>query len=443
MNAIEVENVSKKYVLHREKPTLLKDIFLRPFKRHNTTEDFWALKDISFGVKKGEAVGIIGDNGAGKSTLLKILTGITKPTSGAIKVNGRLCALLELGAGFHPDLTGGENVYLNGSVLGLSKKVIDKKFNEIVDFSGIGEFIDAPVRTYSSGMFVRLGFAVAINMEPDILLIDEVLAVGDAQFQTKCFKKITDFKREGKTIILVTHDMRAISRYTERVIFLSKGSIYCVDIPKNVVNKYLAMTNGSFEDMESQHKRLSPVSKDPETVTINKEYETEIDYDLCIKKKNYNKNEFRYGNGAARIIDFELLNNEEKEITHINCMETVIFRVKVRFYDNVKGPVFGITIKTKDGVEIYGTNTLYKGINIGAQVKGDELCVDSMMKFCLQTGDYFFSIGVADMVDENIIPLDRRYDMAYVSVLPKDKSFGIVNMNADIKVYHKNKDIKE
>lgn len=225
MNAIEVHNVSKKYILHREKPTLLKELFLRPFKRHETIEEFWALRDISFEIKKGETVGIIGENGAGKSTLLKILTGVTRPTSGTAKVNGGVRALLELGAGFHHELTGRENVYLNGVILGLSKSEIDQKFDEIVDFSGIGGFIDSPVRTYSSGMFVRLGFSIAVHTEPDVLIIDEILAVGDIVYRRKCKDKLNELKKKERTIILVSHNIKDLQQLCQKTIVMNKSKI--------------------------------------------------------------------------------------------------------------------------------------------------------------------------------------------------------------------------
>ncbi len=398
--------------------------------------EFWALDDVSFEIKRGETLGIIGANGSGKTTLLKLLNGILMPDKGRIEIRGKVGALIEIGAGFHPMLTGRENIYVNGAILGMSKKEIDKKFDEISDFSGIGDFIDTPVKHYSSGMYVRLGFAIAVHCEPDILVIDEVLAVGDIQFQIKCFRKAAEFKEMGKTIILVTHDMGAIQRHTGRVILLDRGLISSVDTPKNAINRYLAMMSGGFEEVRVKPKKLKPISAEIEEITSRKSSEANIEYDLCPKRKNYNSNEFRYGNGSARIIDFELLDGDGKEVVHIQSMGTVVFRVKIRFYENVKKPVFGMMVKTKDGAEIYGNNTLYKEISIESQVNGSELSIEYSMKFNVQSGDYFFSAGVAELVSGDIVPLDRRYDLAHIAVLPADKSSGIVNMNAVIKVYY-------
>jgi len=442
---INVEGVSKKFsrslkhVMFYGAEDIVKNLFgLQSRSEQLRDGEFWAVNNVSFQVKRGEALGLIGPNGSGKSTLLKMLNGIFMPDKGKIEINGRVGALIEVGAGFHPMLTGRENIYVNGAILGMAKKEIDKKFDEIVDFADIGDFLDAPVKHYSSGMYVRLGFSVAVHCEPDILLVDEVLAVGDAQFQMKCFRKMADLKAAGRTIVLVSHDMGTIQKNAKRVVLLDKGFMCCEDTPKYVINKYLALISGAFEETRGQHNRLKPISIDIEAVNTKKSSEANIQYDLCQKRKNYNKNEFRYGIGTARIIDFEVLNSDKKEISSISSNDKIIFRINVKFYGNVEKPILGVIVKTKDGVELYGINTLYSDIDVKPQKDKDNLWAEYAINVNLQPGDYFLSAGVAEMTSDGILPLDRRYDLAHIAVIHSDKSFGIVNMNADVRIYSGN-----
>lgn len=440
---ISVEHVSKKYCKSLKKSMYYgaMDIGRNMLGLSSRSErlrkdEFWALNDISFEVKKGGTLGIIGPNGSGKTTLLKLLNGIFWPDRGKIAIKGRVGGLIELGAGFHPHLTGRENIFINAAILGMTKGEVQERFNSIVEFAGIGDFIDSPVKYYSSGMYVRLGFAIAVHSDPDILLIDEVLAVGDIQFQVKCFRKIGNFKEMGKTIIIVTHDMGIIQRHTEQVILLNRGSIYCVDVPRNAVNKYLALASGGYEEVRTREKSFDLGTGEIRLMDSAKLLLGDKEQDLCSKRKNYNKNEFRYGNGDARIIDFEVLNTNGKEINSVKSMETVVFRIKVKFYETVEKPIFGLLVRTKDGVELYGNNTLYSDIDIGRQEKRKIVWVEYEIHMNLQPGDYFLSAGVAEMTSDGILPLDRRYDLAHISVLPADKSFGIVNLDTDIKIYH-------
>ena len=440
---ISVENVSKKYCKSLKKSMYYgaMDIGRNMLGLSSRSEklrkdEFWALNDISFEVKKGETLGIIGPNGSGKTTMLKLLNGIFWPDKGKITVKGRVGALIELGAGFHPLLTGRQNVYINAAILGMKKKEVDKKFDDIVEFAGIGDFIETPVKFYSSGMFVRLGFAVAVYCEPDILVIDEVLAVGDIQFQIKCFRKMAYLKEMRKTIIIVTHDLRVIQRHTERVILLNKGAVYGVDVPKDAVNKYLALASCGYDELGAYKTSIKIDANKPQLVGAKRLLGNNDEQDLCLKRKIYNKNEFRYGNGAARIIDFEVLNSDGKEINCLKSMESIVFRVKVKFYETIEKPIYGLLVRTKDGVELYGNNTLYNDMDIGRQEKNQIVLAEFTIHMNLQPGDYFFSAGVAEMISDGILPLDRRYDLAHISVLPADRSFGIVNLNTDIKVYH-------
>lgn len=236
-NAVEVRNVTKLFRLHHERNQSLKSAIMRG--RISRYEEFTAVNDVSFDVKTGSTFGLIGSNGSGKSTLLKCLAKIYAPNKGSISYNGRMAALLEVGSGFHHELSGKENIYLNGSILGMSKREIDKKYDEIVDFSGVEQFIDQPIKNYSSGMYVRLGFSVAISVEPDILVADEVLAVGDEAFQRKCLEKFKDFRKNGRTVILVSHSMESIKDMCDQAAWLEKGNLQYVGESKEVVSKYL------------------------------------------------------------------------------------------------------------------------------------------------------------------------------------------------------------
>lgn len=238
MTVIEVNDVWKKYRVDYKRRMSLKESLLNLGRKK---QDFWALKGISMQIQKGETIGIIGSNGSGKTTLLRIILGITRPTQGTVKVNGRMAGLLELGAGFHQDLVGRENIYLSGSVLGLKRKEINQHIDSIIDFTDIGDFIDASVRTYSQGMYLRLGFAIAVHVNPEILIIDEVLAVGDEVFQGKCLNKIEEFKKEGRTIIFVTHNLNLARQLCNRIFFMDKGSIICNGEPEEIINRYLSI----------------------------------------------------------------------------------------------------------------------------------------------------------------------------------------------------------
>jgi len=436
---VHVDHVSKKYCksLRTSMRYGMQDIGRNLLGQRSRAErlrpqEFWALDDVSFEVKQGETVGIIGPNGSGKTTMLKLLNGIFWPDRGKITVRGKMGVLIELGAGFHPSLTGRENVYINAAILGMTKNETDDRFDAIVDFADIGDFIDSPVKYYSSGMFVRLGFAVAVHCDPDLLLIDEVLAVGDVQFQVKCYRKLAAFREMGKTLFLVSHDMGAIQRQTEKVILLHKGAIRCFDSPGNAINQYLALMSSVSEKRESGVKRPAAESDAIQSFGTRRSSGENIEDDSCPLRANYNRNEYRYGNGGARIIDFEIRNEEGAEIRQVKSLETMRLRVKVKFYEDVDKPIYGLTVKTKDGVELYGTNTLVKDLEFQPEHRGAERWVEYRIRFNLQPEDYLLSAGVAEWAETDILPLDRRYDLISLSALPADKSFGIVNLDADI-----------
>ncbi len=437
---ISVENVSKKYCKSLKRSMFYGAIdigknMLGLSSRSDQLrkDEFWALKDISFEVKKGETLGIIGPNGSGKTTLLKLINGIFWPDKGKITIRGRVGALIELGAGFHPLLTGRENVYINAAILGMTKKEVDEKFNEIIEFADIGDFIDTPVKYYSSGMLVKLGFSVAIHSNPDIILVDEVLAVGDIQFQAKCFSKIREFKENGKSIVLVSHDMSTIQKHTGKVILLHKGSIQSINAPVNVINTYIVLMSGKA-DKESSGKRPWKIDEDSEQDNTYFIPDAQIQEDLCPKRANYNRNEFRYGNGFARIVDFHILNLRGEEITAVRSRDSILFRIEIKGYRLVEKPILGITVKTIDGIELYGINTLYADVEVPRLTHERKIVAEYKVNINLQPGHYFLSAGVAEITSEGIIPVDRRYDLVHIEVLPSDRSFGMVNLGTEIKI---------
>lgn len=362
MNAIEIENIWKKFRVYREKNQTLKEIFLR--RKTSDYEEFWALKDITFSVPKGTMLGIIGENGSGKSTLLKILARILKPDKGKFLVNGKISALLELGAGFHPELTGRENVYLNGSILGLSQKEIKAKFGEIVDFSELDRFIDTPVKNYSSGMYLRLGFAVAVNVEPDILVIDEVLAVGDEAFQRKCSDKIFEFKSEKKTIILVSHNLEAVRNLCDTVIWLDDGEIKARGKAGEVTSLYL---NKVYQD---------------EQVRAGHQDE----------KQSLGS---RTGTREVEITKVVFCDGSGQEVQSFRTNDKFVARIYYHVHQKVDRPVFGVAIYRSDGTHITGPNTKVHRFEIDSIDSGGyvEYKIDSLP---LLPGNYRFTAAIYD-----------------------------------------------
>jgi len=316
MDVITLHNISKKYSLSQERPVLLKNLFV-PQKK----EEVWALKNVTLNIKKGESIGIIGENGSGKSTLLKVIAGITTATRGSVKINGRVGSLIELGAGFHQDLTGRENIYLNGTLLGFTKKELDKKYDEIVEFADIGEYINQPIRTYSSGMTVRLSFSVAVHLYPDILLIDEVLAVGDAEFQQKCLEKMSNLKKLKKTIIFISHNLILVEYVCRRVLWLDKSKL-----------KYDGLTT---EAIRNYNENIRVKEKIP--IITNKKRSK----DLLIEK-------------------VEIFNKNNKKSSIFTPRDFAKIRIFFRALKTIQSPVFGIHIHNNTGYYCHGTTTFMK-----------------------------------------------------------------------------------
>ena len=374
MIAIDVDNVTRVYqkysARHRFKTfksAIVKGDF---FKSLRPDELVTALDSVNFKVEKGKTFGVIGENGSGKSTLLKVITGITKPTSGSVMVNGKVSALIELGAGFHPEISGRENVYINGIMLGLSKKEINAKFDEIVKFAELEEFIDAPVKTYSSGMHMRLGFSIAINVNPEILLIDEVLAVGDASFVPKCLDRIDDFRRRKKTILFVSHDLATVEKICDRVVWLKEGKIKTMGEPKRVVDAYLQdVTDKQEEDFE---KRKQVV-------------EEKIDWEEERRENRWGKREIEIKKVRVKSLD-----NKEKNVFSPN--EGMIVEMDIVSYSRNKDFVFGIGIFNSQGICCYGTNTNLEQFE-PVSIEGEGIVTCRIEKLSLVNGTYYLDVA--------------------------------------------------
>ncbi len=368
--------------------TTLKSLLLNPFKREKISsgELIHVIEDLTIRIPKGKSVGIIGRNGAGKSTLLKLIAGIYKPTKGTIKVNGRIAALIELGAGFHPDFTGRENIYLGGAMHGLTRKEIDLVFDDIVEFSELEDFIDAPIRTYSSGMFMRLGFSLAIHTNPEILIVDEVLAVGDASFNAKCRDKLFEIRKQNKTLLLVSHDLNAVQEWCDEVIWIEKGEVRERGEPKRVIDAYTSFIN----DKDSQRIKEKIEEKKQQEERSEKKEDSEKNLDNQDENKN---NQFsRWGSREVEIESVKLLNAEGKESYVYNTNDSFSIEVCYVAHEKIKAPIFGISINRSDGLVINGTNTDIENIEVLLKDKGK--VVYKIKKLPLLPAKYFIDVAV-------------------------------------------------
>jgi ABC-type polysaccharide/polyol phosphate transport system ATPase subunit len=397
MAAIRFEDVSKKFILHRERSRSFQDLALNLVRRdNNSREVFWALQDVSFTVEQGEMVGLIGPNGAGKSTALKLISRIIEPTSGRIEVNGRVGALLELGAGFHPDLTGRENIYLNGSILGLSRAQIRHRLDAIIDFAELEHFIDVPVRHYSSGMYVRLGFSVAVNTEPEILLVDEVLAVGDAAFQRKCLDRINDLRRKGVTILFVSHSAETVRAICPRALWLDNGRLVSDGLAESVVTRYLTHTWGALEGS------LGPEAGEDR----------------------------RYGSGEVRIVGVRLLDGHGQEKQLFQVGEPLTVEMRYRAERRVERPVFGLAIHRSDGTHITGPNTQFAGLDIPV-VKGEGAVLYRVDHLPLMEGTYYLSVAAVDSADTMVYDHHDRLYKFKVRQVGGGERYGLLSLRGE------------
>jgi teichoic acid transport system ATP-binding protein len=437
--AVRVQNISKVYKLYKSnKDRLVEALGLTRKKRY---QEHYALNDVSFDIRKGETVGIIGTNGAGKSTILKIITGVLNPSGGKLEINGRISALLELGAGFNGEYSGIENIYLNGTMMGYTREEVDAKMDQILEFADIGEFVHQPVKTYSSGMFVRLAFAVAINIDPEILVVDEALSVGDVFFQAKCYKKFEEFKKEGKTILLVSHDLGAIAKYCDRVILLNHGKKLCEGEPKGVIDTYKKILTGSADD---QKKILEENGQFDEAGLIGEENAriaggsvadvTGDGEELWKTHFEINPNLNEYGNRRAEIIDFAIVDDQGTLTSTIIKGSRFTIKSKVRFNDDVKEPIFTFTFKTVRGQDVTGTNTMYEDKMIPLAKKGDIYVASFTQNMDLQGGEYLLSMSCTGFEKGDLTAFHRCYDLISVNVVSQKNTVGFYDMNSETTV---------
>lgn len=406
--AIRVSNLTKIYKLYRRKNERLRDaLHLLP---KGAVSEKKALDNVSLEVKKGETVGIIGTNGSGKSTILKIITGVLSPSSGEVQVEGHISALLELGAGFNMEYNGIDNIYLNGMMIGFSEEEIDKRLDDILEFADIGEYVYQPVKTYSSGMFVRLAFAVAINIDPEILIVDEALSVGDVFFQAKCYRKFEEFKKAGKTIIFVSHDLSNISRYCDRVILLNKGVMLGEGSPKQMIDVYKQLLVGLDPD--------DAVSEESDN----------------LHGDNDGSELLSYGEGLAEISEYYLLDEKGRRVNSIEKGSEFTVCMRVKFSADVAAPIFAFTIKNVQGVEICGTNTMVERAYEEPCMKGEVKEISFTQKMALQGGDYLVSFGITGFEQNDFKVYHRLYDALKLSVVSDKNTVGFYDMDSTIKV---------
>lgn len=410
-----MKDLTKMYKLYEKPSDRLKESL--GLTRKKLYKEHYALHDVNFDIHEGECVGIIGTNGSGKSTILKIITGVLNPTQGEVKVNGRVSALLELGAGFNMEYSGLENVYLNGTMIGFSKEEIDARLDDILEFADIGDFIHQPVKMYSSGMFVRLAFAVAINIDPEILVVDEALSVGDVFFQSKCYHKFEEFKKQGKTILFVSHDLSSISKYCDRVILLNKGVKLDEGSPKQMVDLYKQLLVGQ-----------SPVKQKEEKETKVQVQETE--------NGNFqaNPNMLEYGSRLAEIINFEVLDDKGMRSNTIEKGTSFQIRMKVRFHEEIQEPIMAYTFKNIKGTEITGTNTMFEKAQTARSQKGDICTVTFTQQMDLQGGEYLLSFGCTGYKDGEFTVFHRLYDACNITVVSAKNTVGFYDMNSKVEI---------
>jgi len=409
---IRAVNLSKEYRIYSTpQKRLLELLYGGKRQFHNR---FKAVQPLSFEIEKGTTVGIVGRNGSGKSTLLQMMAGTLTPTTGSVEARGRIAALLELGSGFNPEFTGRENVYLYGSIMQMARSEMNDRIRDILSFADIGNFIDQPLKTYSSGMHVRLAFSAAIHVDPDLLLVDEALAVGDPAFQLKCFERINSFKHNGKTIVFVSHDVNAVTQFCDRVIVLSGGELVFDGKPLDAINIYKALLFSGRRDQNASGGKSNGKDDTAAPVVLN-------------------KTEHRFGNGDAEIFELNLVNgdNDPHQVFLTNEVATIV--MKIRATTTIREPVYGIIIKNKQGLQVYVKNTLHERLSCPALSEGAIQQVRFRQSLHLAANDYFVSVGISEVRNGDMIQLDRRNDVLQFKVIGSE-GIGIVNLNSVIEL---------
>ncbi|MCR5771172.1 MAG: ABC transporter ATP-binding protein [Butyrivibrio sp.] len=451
--AIEVKNITKLYKLYDKNSDRLKEALgLTKQKKYH---EKLALNNIDLTVHRGETVGIIGTNGSGKSTLLKIITGVLTPTEGSVNVNGRISALLELGAGFNMEYNGIDNIYLNGMMIGFSREEIKSRMNAILDFADIGEYVYQPVKTYSSGMFVRLAFALNINIDPEILIVDEALSVGDVFFQAKCYHKFEEFKKQGKTILFVSHDLSSISKYCDRAVLINQGVKLGEGSPKEMIDIYKQVLVGQYvappkeneevalnlledeeirkragEDADEADSKVGTPMEKRSDLSKNKERSKQPQNDLVGK----NPNVLEYGDGAAKITDYYITDDKGNRVSSVQKGDECSIHMSVEFERDCPAPIFAFTLKNILGIEITGTNTMFEKAFLSPVKKGDRKNITFTQKIDLQGGEYLISFGVTGYEQEDFTVYHRLYDALNLTVISDKNTVGYYDMNSVVSV---------
>jgi ABC-type polysaccharide/polyol phosphate transport system ATPase subunit len=432
--AISVQGVTKKYRLFRSPEERLKEALHLFRKRYH--QEFWALKGISFDVSRGCTVGILGRNGSGKSTLLQIIASVLQPTSGAVAVHGRVSALLELGAGFNPEFTGRDNVLINGAIMGVSRNEMQNRMAAIRGFADIGGFFDQPVKTYSSGMFVRLAFSAAINIDPDILIVDEALAVGDAEFQQRCFAKFKEFQEKGVTIVFVTHDMEAVARHCQYAILLEEGRLISTGLPKDVVAEYIDLledrhhATGQSKNREQHLREEQPASRADKLSQFLHERPL---LDMCARRRGYNTGEHHQRSTRAMIVDYLVIVDGVADTMHVRSGQMIDVYFKIHFLENSQSPCYGLAIKTTDGITIYALNSHWTGTCLLAATAGEYRVTHFRFPLTVNGGDIFLDFGVDEKRDGgNYANLTRRMAISHLVIQAPRYFHGLVDLNAVI-----------
>lgn len=419
-NVIEIKNLVKQYKMYNRKQDRLIETIFPKINRHT---NFTAIDNLNLTIKKGEVLGILGKNGAGKSTLLKMITGVVIPTSGTLNINGKISSLLELGTAFNSELTGEENIYQHGQVMGLTKEEIEATKQDVIDFADIGDHLYQPVKTYSSGMFARLAFACAINVDPDILIVDEVLSVGDMAFQLKCFKKFEEFKSRGKTILFVTHNVSDVLKNCTRTIILENGKKTFDGNVKDGVELYKKIITGN-------NKKNKEIIEEKTKSKIDKE-----EKDTWKSHFNQNPNLIEYGNLDAEVIDYGIFDTDRKFLTMIDNEKEVILKSKIKFNKQVDNPIFTMTIKNFNGVEVAGTNTMIEKVYPGKFEKGEIVEVEFIQKLPLAPNKYTLSFSCTHINAKGELEvLNRKYEALLIEIISSKNCVGIVKLDTKINI---------
>ena len=429
MPVIEAEHINKTYNTYKKEIDRFKEVI--SFRRKSFHDQFVALEDINFSLTQGECLGVIGTNGSGKSTLLKIITGVLQPSSGRVDVKGRVSALLELGAGFNQEYTGIENIILNGKIMGYSEEEMKKRIPLIEEFAELGDFIYRPVKIYSSGMFARLAFAVAINVDPDILIIDEALSVGDIFFQTKCYRKFDEFMKMGKTILFVSHDLSSIIKYCNRCLLLHKGRQIALGKCKEVVDIYRKILVDQYDEdngLKSVTVEDAVAPESPDADESADDREPVMWKSAVLQNPNY----VEYGDERAVIEDYGIINDQGEVSSILMKGSEYTIAIKFRFNEKISEPIFAFTIKDRKGTDLCGTNTMLEGQTLEETEAGMTGIVKFKQVMRLQGGQYLVSLGITSYTNGELCVHHRLYDMCHIQVVSEYNTIGVYDVESKV-----------